>query len=304
MNHNITGLFRKESLQNNSRSLDGDVILGAPLSWQVITLLCVAITICGAFVIWSTKFTHTASINGTLISDLGFYRLTTENGGRVTNLRVKAGDIVNQDDLIGTLVPTFGSTAKSQLLSVEVQETANIESSEVKNAKIPKKSLPIENYVDKKQIVLRAPIGGEVMSLPIRDGQIVERGQTLAILSPSNSKLVVEALVPSRILNDITLGKSVRLKLKSLPSRDFAPISGKIVAISNLPERLVSPYGIGQPPNEPLYKVTIELNENINSSQEKKMILKQGMLVDGQIEIAEHGVYEWLFGSKSTLNTK
>ncbi len=123
----------------------------------------------------------------------------------------------------------------------------------------------------------------------------MERGQILAVVSPPNAKLVAEIFVPSRILFYVTLGKSVDLRLKAFPPRKFGVLTGKIIAVSNLPEQIIERSDSGLQTAEPVYKVTVGLDDNIILTFGKKIPLKNGMLLDAQIEIERHGILEWLF---------
>lgn len=85
-----------------------------------------------------------------------------------------------------------------------------------------------------EQRTLRAPIAGTVQQLATTgSGQYVNAGQSLMVIVPDGTELVVDALIPSSDIGFIREGQPVTLKADAYPFTRYGTFSGKIEALSD-----------------------------------------------------------------------
>jgi hemolysin D len=80
---------------------------------------------------------------------------------------------------------------------------------------------------------LRAPIGGTVQQLAVTGlGQVVGSGQTMMVIVPQESDLVVEALVPSSDIGFVRIGDEATIKADAFPYTRYGAFKGKVASLS------------------------------------------------------------------------
>lgn len=80
---------------------------------------------------------------------------------------------------------------------------------------------------------LYAPIDGVVQQLSVTTyGQVVGAGQQLAIVTPTEGALQVEALVANMDIGFVKVGQDVAVKLDAFPFTRFGALHGKVVRIA------------------------------------------------------------------------
>ena len=63
-------------------------------------------------------------------------------------------------------------------------------------------------------------------------GQVVAAGQQLAVVTPSDGALRVEALVANADIGFVKLGQEVAVKLDAFPFTRFGALHGRVIAIA------------------------------------------------------------------------
>ena len=81
---------------------------------------------------------------------------------------------------------------------------------------------------------LYAPIDGTVQQLSVTTlGQVVGAGQQLAVITPSDRALQVEALVANMDIGFVKLGQDAAVKLDAFPFTRFGALHGKVIRIAS-----------------------------------------------------------------------
>ncbi|MEM9155890.1 MAG: HlyD family efflux transporter periplasmic adaptor subunit [Cyanobacteria bacterium P01_F01_bin.33] len=89
-----------------------------------------------------------------------------------------------------------------------------------------------------EKLTVRSPIAGTIQALTVRNpGQVVEEGEMLARVTPSEGELTVKAQVGQAVIAKIEVGQEASIRLDSCAYTDFGILSGRIRTISPDAER-------------------------------------------------------------------
>lgn len=143
--------------------------------------------------------------------------------------------------------------------------------------------------------IVRAPIAAQIAAVPVRRGQPLSAGQTVAVLIPDGDELVGELYVPSRAAGFIETGQEVRLMYQAFPHQRFGTGQGQVSRVSTTvlgPGEIAIP---GLELAEPVFRVEIRLTDHTVSAYGQPIALQPGMLLSADIIIDRRTLIEWLF---------
>lgn len=81
--------------------------------------------------------------------------------------------------------------------------------------------------------VIHAPASGTIQQLNLRNiEQIINTGDQIAQIAPSESSLVVKAYVPSQEIAKVEIGQAVQMRVSACPYPDYGTLKGRVTAIS------------------------------------------------------------------------
>jgi membrane fusion protein len=158
----------------------------------------------------------------------------------------------------------------------------------------------------KREVVVTAPQAGVVTALTINRGQIVQPGQTLASLIPNAkdgtpSPLEAQLFAPSRTAGFVRRGQTVWVRYAAYPYQKFGMAKGRIASVSRTPINSQDlPAGQGQAlmaaaqSNEPMYRVTVELEAQGIRTYGEVQPLKAGMTLEADVVQERRRVWEWM----------
>ncbi|MHC5727121.1 MAG: HlyD family efflux transporter periplasmic adaptor subunit, partial [Nostoc sp.] len=87
--------------------------------------------------------------------------------------------------------------------------------------------------IDLKNTFIKAPVDGVVLKIYLRNpGQTVETKAEIAQIAPSNSPLMIKALVTAQDVNKVKIGQKVLFKVSACPYPDYGTLKGKVKQIS------------------------------------------------------------------------
>lgn len=103
------------------------------------------------------------------------------------------------------------------------------------------------------RLTVRSPVDGIVKVVPVSPGSVVPPGGLLAVVVPTNEKLVVEAQIPSAEMRDLRPGLAAHVRVTGfdLPGKGW--IDGTV--------RSVSPSSFANDQGQRFYKVRIVLDD-------------------------------------------
>lgn len=138
-----------------------------------------------------------------------------------------------------------------------------------------------------KQRFLYAPVSGVVLSLNVPNaGEVVQPGQTIAEIAPSNAPLVLSAALPNREAGFVKPGMEVQVKLDAYPFQDYGIISGKVLTVSPTTK-----------PDErlgPVYLLEVALNRHSINTKNQTVKFKAGQTATADIIIRRRRIIDIL----------
>ena len=132
-----------------------------------------------------------------------------------------------------------------------------------------------------QETIIRSPVAGTIHQLHLRNSnQVVQPGDILAHLAPSNTSLEIKAWVAPENISKLKIGQKALLKVSACSYPDYGILTGNVSNIS--PDSLESQNNHNIITNNG-YEVTIQPQSLSLSSRDKKCTLQAGM--EGRAEI-------------------
>ncbi|MEQ8403796.1 MAG: HlyD family efflux transporter periplasmic adaptor subunit [Oceanicaulis sp.] len=145
------------------------------------------------------------------------------------------------------------------------------------------------------EAVITAPAAATVAALPVRRGQTLSPGETVAVLVPEGGSLVAELYIPSRAAGFIQAGQSVRLMYQAYPHQRFG--AGEAV-VTHVSRTVIAPNEAAIPGlqlAEPVFRVEARLSAAQIEAYGELIPLQPGLMLSADIIIDERTLIEWLF---------
>ena len=141
---------------------------------------------------------------------------------------------------------------------------------------------------------LLSPIDGIVRNIQVEKGERVNPGNFMMQISPLNREVKARMYIPSSHSGFIAINQVVGLKLSAFPYQKFGMASASIHEVS---EDVLLPQQIKEVPfvlQGPVFIAEAALTSQTLSANGKQIHLKDGMLFEAEIELAEMQLWEWL----------
>lgn len=155
--------------------------------------------------------------------------------------------------------------------------------------------------LENEQYAVVSQISGQISSLSLSPGQLVQPSKQVATVTPDNTLFEAKLFVPSRAAGFLELDQQVNIRYAAFPYQRFGMYFGKIKSVPSVifkPSELDVPVVI----NEPVYRVTVSLETNEIKAAGKILNLQPGMLLEADIQLEERTFFEWLI--EPLLSTK
>ncbi|MBH8566665.1 HlyD family efflux transporter periplasmic adaptor subunit [Nostoc sp. CENA67] len=121
--------------------------------------------------------------------------------------------------------------------------------------------------------VIRAPASGIIQELNLRNAlQVLRSGDAIAQISPTDSPLIIKALVESQDIRKVENGQEVQLRVYGCSYTDFGTLQGQVKAIS--PDVITSS---DKDKNTAVYEVTIQPEKLILTAKNRNCAIQSGM---------------------------
>ena len=152
-----------------------------------------------------------------------------------------------------------------------------------------------------------APQAGQVSTLHLPLGAMVQAGQTIASLIPqttdhAQAPLMAALFAPTRTAGFIQPGQVVWLRLAAYPYQKFGLAQGHVVKVSGTPIAAQDlPHGQGTAllastqSNEPLYRIQVALASQHITAFGASHPLRPGMSLEADVIHDVRGIWEWIF---------
>jgi membrane fusion protein len=165
-----------------------------------------------------------------------------------------------------------------------------------------------------------APQAGQVSTLHLPLGAMVQAGQTIASLVPqanvnlsphkdnspfgvhTHAPLMAALFAPTRTAGFIQPGQEVWLRLAAYPYQKFGLAKGHVVKVSGTPIAAQDlPHGqaaallASTQSNEPLYRIQVALTSQHIVAFGTPHLLRPGMTLEADVIHDVRGIWEWIF---------
>lgn len=148
----------------------------------------------------------------------------------------------------------------------------------------------------RRSFELRAPKSGYVGMIMIKNGQMLNAGQSAISILPSNSDLVARIMVNTQSIGFIQPGQRVVLRYKAFPYQKFGQQYGRVTEVSRtaLSPQEVSTLTGKNNIQEQQYRVLVALDKQTISAYSQDEKLKPGMALDADFIVDKRHLYEWV----------
>lgn len=158
-----------------------------------------------------------------------------------------------------------------------------------------------------QRIVVRAPRAGVVTAVLAAPGDSVTPTAALASLLPAGAKLQAQLFAPSSAVGFLRPAQQVQLRYQAFPYQKFGHHPGQVLQVSraplqaaelaNLPLSIGAVYGdaaegLG---HEPLYRITVALDEQTVQAYGVAQPLVAGMQLEADVLLDRRRLIEWIF---------
>jgi membrane fusion protein len=197
-------------------------------------------------------------------------------------------------------------TAQADLRSLQKQLAIDLLQLDRNLASLDQESTEIQS---RKTSSVLAPQAGQLSTLHLPLGAMVQAGQTIASLVPSHDKgsaaeapLIAALFAPTRSAGFIQPGQEVWLRLAAYPYQKFGLAKGHVVKVSGTPIAPQDlPHGQGTAllastqSNEPLYRIQVALASQHVAAFGQSHLLRPGMTLEADVIHDVRGIWEWIF---------
>jgi membrane fusion protein len=153
----------------------------------------------------------------------------------------------------------------------------------------------VENEA-RRSFELRAPKSGYIAMIMIKNGQMLNAGQSAISILPSDSELVARMMVNTKSIGFIQPGQRVVLRYKAFPYQKFGQQYGKVIEVSRTalsPQEVATLTGKNNV-EEQQYRVLVALDKQSIKAYMQNEPLKPGMALDADFIVDKRHLYEWV----------
>jgi len=158
----------------------------------------------------------------------------------------------------------------------------------------------------RRSIELRAPKSGYIGMIMVKNGQMVNAGQSAIAILPSDSELVARIMVNTQSIGFIQAGQRVVLRYKAFPYQKFGQQYGKVIEVSRTalsPQEVTTLTGKNNV-QEQQYRVLVALDKQTIKAYSQNEQLKPGMALDADFIVDQRHLYEWVMEPLFALGHK
>ncbi|WAL58764.1 HlyD family efflux transporter periplasmic adaptor subunit [Thermocoleostomius sinensis] len=131
---------------------------------------------------------------------------------------------------------------------------------------------------------IRATTDGTILRLNLRNpNQVVNAGETIAEIAPTNNQLVLKARVAPQDINNIQVGQSTISRISACPYPDYGTLQGTVIAVSPDAIATQSTASSSSAPTDNYFEVTIQPNATALIRGNRQCLLQAGMEAQSNI---------------------
>lgn len=159
----------------------------------------------------------------------------------------------------------------------------------------------------RRRLIITAPEAGLVTAVIAELGQAVDTSKPLVSVIPRGATLQAQLYAPSKAVGFIKPGDAVLLRYQAYPYQKFGHAKGTVASVSKtaLPgSELTGVSNSSDSNTEPLYRITVNLTQQVVSAYGKPQSLQAGMLLDADVLQETRHLYEWVLEPLYSLTGK
>ena len=154
----------------------------------------------------------------------------------------------------------------------------------------------------RRQVVIRAPQDGVITALLGDVGQTVQANAALLSLLPQGAKLQAQLFAPSSAIGFLKPNQTVQLRYQAFPYQKFGHHEARVLLVSRTPLQSADLAALPLPESvktnaaaEPMYRITVALNEQSVRAYGQDQALAAGMQIDADVLLDRRRLIEWIF---------
>ena len=242
--------------------------------------------------------------------------LAQQAQARVESLR--AENFISQAQVQAKSEEVLGVRAQMQsLLRQRSAKLREIGALEAQQRELPLRTQALQGEIDrdlaslaqesaenqaKQRMVIRAPQDGVVTAVLADLGQAVSPASPVASLLPLGAKLQAQLFAPSSAVGFLRQNQPVQLRYQAFPYQKFGHHAGQVLQVSRTPLQasdlaaLPLPESMKSTPSaEPLYRITVVLDQQAVQAYGQAQPLSAGMQIDADVMLDRRRLIEWIF---------
>ncbi len=150
------------------------------------------------------------------------------------------------------------------------------------------------------ELIVNAPLDGLIESISATVGQIIREEDALAQLIPANKgEYQLVMWVPNSAISFVKPENKISIRYEAFPFEKFGQFDGTIKYISTVPASLQElAFYKNVPstdPNNPLYKIVVEIPDQNVSYNHTSLAFLSGMKAEATLFLEKRKLYEWMF---------
>ncbi len=139
-----------------------------------------------------------------------------------------------------------------------------------------------------QQRIIRSPVAGTIFQLPIQKaGAVVQPGQNLVQIAPSNVPMVIKAEMPISESGFLRVGMTVQLKFDAYPFQDYGVVQGKVSWVS--PDSKTTQVGQSQVET---FELEVIPERTYIQAQNKRIELTPGQTATAEVVVRQRRVID------------
>ncbi len=161
----------------------------------------------------------------------------------------------------------------------------------------------------KRRLEIRASESGTATAVSASLGTAVDGSRPLVSIVPEGAQLQAHLYAPSRAVGFIREGSPVRMRYQAYPYQKFGQANGKVMSVSRTALSASEIFTMGNPAgngqnSEPLYRITVALDQQSIRAYGQPQPLQAGMLLDADVMLETRRLYEWVLEPLFSLTGK
>ena len=197
--------------------------------------------------------------------------------------RVIAARIEREGEIQARIAQTRGDIAGAQARAIEASSAADVTNADaqVEIAAVRQIGRTADNA---ERIVVQSPIAGTIGSLPVRDGQRIAQGETIALITRPNDRIIARLQVPASSLTEVDVGQEVKVSVDAYPYQRYGTLTGRIESVSSAARQTES---------GPVFDVEVSIAQTFGI-ENRQLDLLAGMTVRARIQTQKKTILEWI----------